>query len=445
MTGLLPAVSIFSNCGAGDLGYARAGFKFEIMAEIDERRLEVALLNHRGAIGVNGDIRLEWPEVIARYRERHPDVAPSLLAACPPCQGMSSARGSRGREDDPDAGSRDNRNLLVDVIAEVAHALAPRVVVVENVPAFLTRLVNHPRTGRPVSAALLLTHRLRAKYRVFPFLTNLADYGVPQNRVRAFLTFIRRDEPGLASFDDSHHVPYPRPTALPEYGGGGHTTLQTALAQLGARPLDARSAELASDGADSLHFVPVWGDDSRYRMVSAIPPGSGGRAWENATCDRCGNVDAGVDDATCPECGEPLRRPVVREEDGSYRLVRGFRTSSYSRMRPDAPASTVTTASGHVGSDRTIHPFENRVLSPRECAYLQTFPSDFDWGSAVDRWGATNVRAMIGEAVPPRFTELHGRAIRSVLDDDWRIAPAVAVDPRSARANERLFDTRHDT
>jgi len=38
----------------------------------------------------------------------------------------------------------------VDVIADVAEALSPRVVVVENVPAFLTRLVKHPRTGEPV-------------------------------------------------------------------------------------------------------------------------------------------------------------------------------------------------------------------------------------------------------------------------------------------------------
>ena len=439
MTESLPAVSLFSNCGAGDLGYASAGFRFDVMAEIDKRRLEIALLNHRGAAGVEGDLRSEWPRVIDAYRRCQSDTAPALLAACPPCQGMSSARGGRGREDDPDAGSRDHRNVLVDVIAEVVHQLAPRAVVVENVPAFLTRLVNHPRSGKPVSAARLLTHRLQGKYRVFPFLTDLADYGVPQTRVRAFLTFVRRDEAGLTSFDESHHVPYPRPTVPREYGGSGHTTLRSALADLGAKALDAGSAELATDPEDPLHFVPVWGDDYRYRMVSAIEPGSGGRAWENSMCCSCGDVSAGPEDAICPSCAVPLRRPVVREDDGTYRLVRGFRTSSYSRMRPNVPASTVTTASGHVGSDRTIHPFENRVLSPRECAYLQTFPMDFEWGSALKRWGGSNVRAMIGEAVPPLFTELHGRAIRSVLDDDWQIAPASASDPRTEKARERLF------
>ena len=56
-------------------------------------------------------------------------------------------------------------------------------------------------------------------------------------------------------------------------------------------------------------------------------------------------------------------------------------------MSPDTPAATITTASGHVGSDLTIHPFENRLLSPFECAYLQTIPDDFDWGEALETMG----------------------------------------------------------
>ena len=38
----LESISLFSNCGAGDVGFARAGFRFRVLAEIDERRLDVA-------------------------------------------------------------------------------------------------------------------------------------------------------------------------------------------------------------------------------------------------------------------------------------------------------------------------------------------------------------------------------------------------------------------
>jgi DNA (cytosine-5)-methyltransferase 1 len=150
----LPAVSLFSNCGAGDLGYSRAGFEFDVMAELDPRRLSIASLNLPDAATVPGDLRETWPRVVEQYQGRRGSTPPALLAACPPCQGISSARGGRGHGNDPDAGSRDARNLLVGVIAKVTHALAPRIVVVENVPAFLTRVVRHPKTGAPISARL---------------------------------------------------------------------------------------------------------------------------------------------------------------------------------------------------------------------------------------------------------------------------------------------------
>ena len=402
----LPAVSLFSNCGAGDLGYAGAGFDFDVLAEIDARRLSIASRNLPGAATVPGDLRDTWRTVVDVYRERRGNVAPSLLAACPPCQGMSSARGGRGRGNDPDAGSRDGRNLLVQVIARVAHALHPRVVVVENVPAFLTRVVRHPRTAGPISAATLLARSLRSSYFLVPLVVDLADYGVPQTRRRAFLCFVRRDEPGFRHFARMGRAPFPRPTVTPE-SGRRHVSVREALKSLNAGSLDAASTATAGSG---MHAVPVW-DDLRYAMVSAVPTNSGAGAWCNDECLSCGR-EAPRDQAACSHCQARLPRPVVAETDGELRLVHGFRTSSYTRMHPDRPAATITTASGHMGSDRTLHPSENRVLSPLECAYLQTFPDDFDWGSALAEWGATNVRAMIGEAVPPRFTQCTATFLR---------------------------------
>src|SRR5215213_659042 len=208
--GSLKAVSLFSNCGAGDLGYADAGFQFDVLAELDERRLSVAGRNLPGAALVKGDLRETWRAVVKAYESQNGKRPPALLAACPPCQGMSSARSGRGRADDPDAGSRDERNLLVQVIAKVVHSLQPRVVVVENVPAFLSRVVRHPSTNSPVSAAVLLSRSLRQHYHLSPLLTDLADYGVPQRRRRSFLCFVRREEPGMADLIQRGRLAFPR-------------------------------------------------------------------------------------------------------------------------------------------------------------------------------------------------------------------------------------------
>lgn len=433
----MKAVSMFSNCGAGDVGYKRAGFEFKVMAELNPNRLAVALANHPTAVGVPGDLRTTWATVVETWRKSEGAAQPDLLAACPPCQGMSSARSGLGRHDDHEAGGRDPRNLLVTVIEEVAAELRPRAIVVENVPAFLTRAVPHPATGNAISAALLLIESLSDDYEVFSMVADLADWGVPQTRKRSFLTLIRKGEAGLLRHHES--VPFPQPTHAEDWGGQ-HVTIKDALSSLGAKSLDASDAEGAADPANPLHFVPVW-SERQYKMVAAIPPNSGKGAWANKACSSCDSLTEDLDAAVCVSCGSPLLRPVVREGD-SWRLVKGFRTSSYTRMKSTSPASTVTTASGHVGSDKTIHPWENRLLSPHECAYLQTLPDDFQWGDALKLWGHSNVREMIGEAVPPRFTEKHGQAIRAFLDASVDVPLLPFPDSRAEKARELLQSAR---
>lgn len=406
------AVSLFSNCGAGDVGYRQAGFHFDVMAELDARRLDVCLRNHPGAVGVPGDLRDTWPTVVEKYRELASDTPPGLLAACPPCQRYSSARGKRGQQADGIAGSQEK--LLVTIIAEVAKILRPCITVVENVPAFLTSKVLDPETQKEVCPARLLTDLLAVDYHLFPILVDLGDFGVPQVRKRAFLTFIRRDLPALHTLIAGEQTPYPQPSHAKDFGGKP-ITLREALASFALPRLDAASEDAAhsSDG-NAMHSVPVW-KDARYPMVKAIPPNSGGSAWKSNECLSCGGAVCKTTAATCHLCGEVLPRPVIKAKNGRYRLIRGFKSSSYTRMKPDQPAATITTASGHIGSHRTIHPSENRVLSPQECANLQTFPRSFDWGDALKNWGHTNVRVMIGEAVPPLFTKQHGQVLQKLL------------------------------
>ena len=434
----MKAVSLFSNCGAGDVGFAAAGFGFEVVSELIDKRLAVASLNHPDAVPVLGDLRKTWPIVVDSFRVAYGSEAPVLLAGCPPCQGMSSARGNRGRESDPDASSRDGRNLLVLPIANVAKELKPTFVVVENVPAFLRRQVWDPDSRVPLSAAKILCNRLSVDYRVFALVVDLCEFGVPQTRSRAFLTFVRKGTKALDILERTGWAPFPAPThggpSLPEF-----VTIDRALGELGLPSLDARSSARADSCEHAMHRVPVW-DDRRYEMVAAIPPGSGASAWDNDSCERCGQVTARAADAVCPDCHGPMLRPVITDSDGSWRLIKGFRNSSYRRMDPARPAATVTTASGHIGSDRTLHPWENRVLSPAECAHLQTFPNSFRWGDSIDAWGHTGVRQMIGEAVPPRFTMLHGRVLAALAEGREAIGSLPRNDPRCLRAHAKLGD-----
>jgi DNA (cytosine-5)-methyltransferase 1 len=237
----------------------------------------------------------------------------------------------------------------------------------------------------------------------------MADYGVPQNRQRVFMTFFDRRDVGARTMLAHDIAPYPLPTH-----SGQHVSVDQALREMRLAKLDASRPELARDKSRELHAVPVW-EARRYAMVAAIPPNSGKTAWQNNTCLNCGSVTDVEDAAVCLECDAILPRPVVHDEKGP-RLISGFRRSSYSRMDPNLPAATITTASGRVGGSNTIHPSQNRVLSPLECAGLQTFPENFRWGESRQLYGDGFVREVIGEAVPPRFTEAHGKVVASLLN-----------------------------
>lgn len=316
----LHSVSLFSNCGAGDVGFAKAGFQFDVMAEIDPRRLQVCLLNHPQAVGVEGDLRETWKDVVSTYKRRTRNCRLSLLAACPPCQGMSTARSNRGKEDDADAGMSDNRNLLVTVIAKVAKSLLPRMIVVENVQAFLTKKVRHPRTNQPISAARLLIDELASNYEVFPLLTDMSWYGVPQSRRRSFLTFVNRKERCVEALHERNKVPFP----LRTHGVDSpreKITVRKALKDMKLPKLDARSSRSANRGGyRGLHAVPVW-SKTQYSMVAAIPKNSGKSAWENEECETCGTVEVADEDAVCPLCEGPLLR---RKRPKNYVFCRSF-------------------------------------------------------------------------------------------------------------------------
>ncbi|MBR1927699.1 MAG: DNA cytosine methyltransferase [Bacteroidales bacterium] len=91
--------------------------------------------------------------------------------------------------------------------------------------------------------------------------------------------------------------------------------------------------------------------------------------------------------------------------------------STYRRLDPDKPSPTVTRS----GYRDFIHPYEDRMLTVRELACLQTFPHDWEFkGVRLDSYSSKRVTNMtqfgqVGNAVPPKFAE----AIACSIIDQW--------------------------
>jgi DNA-cytosine methyltransferase len=113
--------------------------------------------------------------------------------------------------------------------------------------------------------------------------------------------------------------------------------------------------------------------DLDLRMVRAVPEGGN---WKDI-----------------PECIPSRRLEQIRE---SYARGEGSRSTYYGRLRRDMPAYTINTYFNRPGNGCHMHPTQDRVLSQREAARLQSFPDSFEF---LGPQGA--VCTQIGNAVPP--------------------------------------------
>lgn len=418
----MPAVSLFSNAGIGDYGYYLAGFDFLVHAELEEKRCELLAENYPDAEVVCGDLRETVPHVVDAYAQTGEDP-PALLAASPPCQGMTTANQRSDSNAWRHEVREDDRNYLYDTVADVAASLEPRVVVVENVPDILVTGVRDPETGEARTVAQALLDRM-PDYREVTVRLQLADYGVPQRRERVFLVFAREDEPWFDRVLGENRLPLPGRTHGPHRKP--RTTLRHALSEERYTPLDGEDEEAATDDEDPLHFVPTY-NALRYSWISRNPPYEGMSSFDNLYCEYCEEDKEPPVTAKCPDCRRVMKGvPRIWENENTVRPIRGRKTA-YKRMDPDRPAPTITTASGRLGSDTTLHPWQHRVLSIRECADLQTIPREFD----LVRDGEVEVtlaRQVVGEAIPPWFTYETGRVLRGLLRGEG-IPPGQLLSP----------------
>ena len=82
----------------------------------------------------------------------------------------------------------------------------------------------------------------------------------------------------------------------------------------------------------------------------------------------------------------------------------------YGRMSWDLPSGTVVAGIDKITCGRFVHPEADRLLTPRECARIQSFPDDIRFaGSLVNQY------YMIGNAVPPRFSATLAGAVADAI------------------------------
>ena len=239
---------------------------------------------------------------------------------------------------------RDNKWELIGDFGRLVQEAAPDLVTVENVP----QLADHQVFQHFLSS-------LRG-YHVWWDIVHCSDYGVPQTRKRLVLLASRWDEITLL------------PPRLIDRRGA--PTVRRTIAHL--PPLQAGG----SDAGDPLHSAPALSAINLRRMRASRPGGT----WR--------------------EWGPELMAECHRRSTGeTYPSV-------YGRMEWDALAPTITTQSFGYGNGRFGHPEQDRAISLREAAMLQTFPQSYQVLEAGQRVRFSVLGRLIGNAVPVRIGEV---------------------------------------
>ena len=187
---------LFCGCGGFSHGFWRTG-RFETVLGNDVKKfaLETFRLNHSHGSHepavIEQDIRtVSDLEIIKLLQTKGVENLDVLLGG-PPCQGFSQMRRTEGRRDSKvvrfggyNKLDQDPRNDLVLRFLEIAAALNPKVIVIENVPQFLSHYHDGKRGGIAQQVEEVLGE---LGYEVTCGILNAADYGVPQLRQRAVI------------------------------------------------------------------------------------------------------------------------------------------------------------------------------------------------------------------------------------------------------------------
>ena len=342
-------------CGAGGLsvGLRAAGYKTVFAA--DKLAAAVHSYNHNLMHGASLQF-LTWDTELPNA---------DLIVGGPPCQGFSSA----GRRSPGDA-----RNSFVAVFAHLVARSRPKAFLFENVEGFLTG-----DRGRWVQD--LLDPLVRSGYCIHLRKINAAHYGVPQHRKRIVVIGGLGWDPGFPLL--THYAIGMPGTKYVGVGLPHCPTVAEALDDLPkAKPRMSRSHELL----DHDFRMPKGADLDRIR---ALKPGQ-----------------------TMKDLPEHLwhetyrRRAYRRVMDGTPSARRGGPPAGLRRLVGDQPSKAIT--SGAVSE--FVHPTEDRTLTLRECARLQTFPDNFQFVGTL-----SEKALLIGNAIPPRLGKVLGLHIRDAL------------------------------
>ncbi|MEB9673904.1 MULTISPECIES: DNA cytosine methyltransferase [Bacillus cereus group] len=352
-------IGIFAGCGGLDTGFSKSDFNVQLAIELDPDACNTYKKNHPETEVWNRDIKTVKGDEIRKLVGNKP----LILLGGSPCQSFSifqeELTGPRGIQDE--------RGKLIYEYLRLVKELQPEVIVFENVKNIVSK--EHLPAFKRFIEQLSNVSGLNITYNIM----QAHDYGVPQLRERVIVIGTK-----------SNINPF---SVIPKLDGP--RTLGEVLK-------DCPKSEFFSFKKEYAHVMQL------------IKPG---QCWNSLDPKIAFAIMKEDYRGICKSCNHSFKGQLKCPKCGSHNIKNGRGITSYlRRLSHTRPSPTVCAVPSSKVHGLMAHPFEERALSIREAARIQTFPDDYVFCGNI-----FSQQKQVGNAVPVNLAKAIAIGIKTIL------------------------------
>lgn len=339
-------IDLFAGAGGMSIGAINAGIDVKIAVEIDKYAAQTYKLNHPNTLVFNDDIRKFNLNSIRKFKSN--DI--KILFGGPPCQGFSTSnQKTRSRNNE--------NNWLFKEYLRLAKSQRPDWVIVENVKGII-------ETEQGFFFDSINSELKKIGYTTNFAILNSADYGVPQIRNRIFIV------------GSLHGIKFEFPNPISKK----KITVAEALSDLPSLENGAYYHEL-NYKTNSKNYYQKELRSKSFKSINNLVTRN-----NKLVIERYKHIPQGGN-------WESIPSKLMK----NYKDFSRCHTGIYHRLKSNAPSVVI----GNYRKNMLIHPTQNRGLSVREAARIQSFPDTFHFFGSIGFQ-----QQQVANSVPPKLAEI---------------------------------------
>ncbi|VXB63216.1 Cytosine-specific methyltransferase [Enhydrobacter sp. AX1] len=363
----MKVIDLFAGVGGLSLGFLQNGFQVTKAIEFDVQIAQTFKNNHPEVEVIVDDIKnIDNSD---NFSVNEVDI---IVGGCP-CQGFSTA-GARIRQgfiDDP-------RNYLFKHYFNIVKTVKPKIFIMENVKGMMTmqKGLIFDEIKNIFSDENLMDG---TQYHVYHRILKGTEVGIPQKRERLFIVGIRDSEINFSQ------------------------TFEKTIEKIKAKDKHFFDRVTVRDAIGNMPSPTKTGEIANPRPVTA---------YQKFLATKQGILTNHLKTDHSPKAIERMQKIDNGQNFTALdEKINSVHSGAYGRLCWEDLAPTITTRFDTPAGGRFIHPDENRTLTPREAARIQSFPDDF-----VFYGNKTSICTQIGNAVPPKMSYFWANFVQIILE-----------------------------